>query len=137
MTMTEPKRMSQRKKRQIEKRPPEETLFEEVQEATLKWNVLSVEKHYAGYWDELGFRVDVSAEATAEDMLEMGNALLALMESSPTAAKLPGTWIIGIYRGDDLVRVVAPGDKPWFICADCGLEQQEWSDRCLQCGALR
>ena len=129
--------MSSRKKRQLAKRPPEETLYDEVKEAISRWNVLSVEEDYAGSRDRLGFRIDVAAEATAENVLEMGNALLARMKSSPTAAELSGNWIIGIYRSDELVRVVAPGDKPRFICAACELEQEALSDCCLQCGARR
>jgi len=131
--MATPKRTSQQKRRHLAKRPLEKTLLEEVQEAVSRWSVLSAEEEYEGEWDSLGFRIDVSEETTAEDVLEMGNALLALLKDSPAAAKLTGTWIIGIYRSDELVRVVTPRDKPQFICAVCGYEQEKWSDVCIQC----
>lgn len=127
--------MSQGKKRPIAKRQPEDTLLEEIQEAAAKYKVLSVEMDYAGSSHEVGFTVYVAPEAIPEEVLALSNAMSALMEGSPEARAW--NWTLGIYRGDDLLRVVGPYDSPQFICAACGSEQEEWADWCLQCKAQR
>jgi hypothetical protein len=129
---------SQRKKRQDARPLPadviQDRIVKHVQDVAAAHDVLAVESELAGYFDALGFRVVVAEETSTEAMVALGNALLDSVSRVTSGADLPFTWTIGIYRGDELVRVVSPGDAPAVICRNCRQEQRVVSQSCAVCG---
>jgi hypothetical protein len=128
---------SQRKKRQAARPLPpdalEERIVKHVREAAAAHGVLAVESEFAGYFNQLGFTVVVAEETSGDAMVALGNALLDSMAQVTAGVDLPFTWTIGIYRGDELVRVVSPGDAPSVICRNCWEEQRVAGPSCAVC----
>lgn len=129
---------SQRKKRKSLQRPPQDVLETRIaecaQEIAAEHQALSMETHFAGYFNELGLRVDVAADTSAHAVLSLGNALLEAITQITSTIELPFSWIVGIYKGDELLRVVSPGDDPHRICAVCATEQVFLLPSCSVCG---
>ncbi len=124
--------MTRRKDRQVARRDAEEELYAPVAEAVARYLGARSEKELAGDWNSLGLRVDLPADATDGTVFELGNELLAILQAGTAELQPPFTWTLGIYRADELLRVLAPGDKPHRRCPACGYEQR-WTERCYAC----
>lgn len=125
---------SQQKKRHRARRPPDETLIERVTAFLSGRPGIALETHMAGMWNELGFRLDVPSDFTDGDVLALGNALLDLIRTAAAELEIPFTWIAGIYRAGELVRVLDPRSEPMRICGICGETQwASFGDVCLSC----
>lgn len=129
-------RESGRKKRKKGRRSFEDLLREAV-EAVLEEHPLKAEaeSHEAGYFEELGFRLDVPESAKKDEIHNLGNALLEALTRAAANLETDWSWSVGIYQADELMRVVHPGDSPWGICRNCFDEQQMLGDACVVCGA--
>jgi hypothetical protein len=130
---------SEQKKRKSLQRPPREVLENRIAECAqtvaTKHRVLSVEPHFAGYFNELGLRVDVAADAAPNEVLDLANALLEAITQTTSTMELSFSWTVGIYRGEELLRVLSPGDHPRRICPACTTEQPAADAVCSVCGA--
>jgi hypothetical protein len=133
-----PKADSQRKKRQraqsLTADVIESRIVERVERVASEHGVVAVESEFAGYFNQLGFHVDVAPEASAEMIRVLGNALLDATTQIASELEAPFTWIIGIYRNDELVHVASTGDSPSRICPNCCHEQRTAGPTCIVCG---
>lgn len=129
---------SQQKKRQRDQSLPadviERRIAERVESVAAAHGIVAVESEFAGYFNQLGFRVDVAPEASAEMIRSLGNALLDATTEIASELAAPFAWIIGIYRNEELVSVVSPGDSPSRICSNCRYEQRTSGSTCAVCG---
>ena len=99
--------MSARKKRQIQRCPPEELIVEKVKELLAnKPVVVSMESHFAGYFNELGFFIYVENLASREEIIGLGNELLFFLQAYFAEHSLTFSWQVGIYQQEDLIHVV-------------------------------
>ena len=123
-------------------RPPtaeaiEAALLERVRSAAAGAPVAAIEAEFAGYFNELGFRLDLAPEASNAEVVALYNKLLAELTSATAALEPPFTWIVGLYRSDELVRVVTPTSVPEWICGVCNTEHSSLHGSCPYCGAPR
>ncbi|MDP9194637.1 MAG: hypothetical protein M3P06_23315 [Acidobacteriota bacterium] len=129
---------SQRKKRQrvhpLTADVIENRIVERVEKVAAAHSVEAVESEFAGYFNELGFRINVAAEASTETTRILGNALLDATTQIASELQPPFRWLIGIYRNDELVRVLSPGDLPTRVCGNCWDEQRTVGSVCAVCG---
>jgi hypothetical protein len=112
----------------------ENRIVESVEKVAAAHNVEAVESEFAGYFNQLGFRVDVAPETSDETIRILGNALLDVTTQAASELDAPFKWIIGIYRSGELIRVVSPGDAPSRICPNCRSEQRIVWPVCVVCG---
>ena len=72
--------------------------------------VISVEDHYAGYWDELGFSVFLKEDATDSDIIHLRNQLLSYLNSVLPKGNPYFSWVVGFRRKKETIEVIVPGD---------------------------
>jgi len=129
---------SQQKRRKAA-RPPaaheiEALLRERVSAIASARAVGPIEEHFAGYFNELGFRVNVDAATSDAEVLELGNDLQRGMDEAVAGLKLPFTWSIGVYRNDKLGRALSPDTRIHWLCPVCSEEQITTERPCPFCG---
>ncbi|MBX7228737.1 MAG: hypothetical protein K1X48_03905 [Burkholderiaceae bacterium] len=101
--------VSARKKRQIHRYPPEELIIEKVRELLAnKPGVVSMESHFAGYFNELGFFIYVDDLMSREEILGLGDELLFFLQTYFAEHSLAFSWQVGIYRQEELIHVLPP-----------------------------
>jgi hypothetical protein len=103
--------MSRRKLRQEERKPPEDRLLERVQAIAKPPLVESVEEHFAGYFNELGITLRLQAQVEDQEVVALRNDLLRCLEDSAVELAIDFTWQLSMYRGQDQVALVFPGDS--------------------------
>ena len=64
--------------------------------------VISVEEHFAGYWDELGITITVEPSTSDDQIEELRVRILETMYLRP----LPFLWIVAFQRGGKRVDVL-------------------------------
>ena len=127
-------RTSAGKKRQARRRAPEDLVVEKVSALASKPYVLCVENHFAGYFNELGFRIQVQAVTSKEEILCLSNELLIELQAHFAEHALTFSWQVGFYQGEELIHVVAAGDEPLKFCPVCEDYSRLPPEFCLNCG---
>ena len=123
---------SLRKKRQRARRAPEDVLLDAIRSFLSTKGEFTVEINPVP--KTFGFNVRGSARLTDREVVELGNELLDVASASWPASGSTWTWMIGIYREDELADVIHPEDDPRLICSVCGSTQQRsLGERCLAC----
>jgi hypothetical protein len=128
-------RTSTRKKRHARRRSPEDLIVEKVGALANKPYVLCVENHFAGYFNELGFRIQVQDVISKEEILCLSNELLIELQAHFAEHALAFSWQVGIYKGEELIHVVAAGDEPLKFCPVCEDYSRLPLECCLICGS--
>jgi hypothetical protein len=124
---------SLRKRRQRERRTREDELVESIRRLVSTQAGVTVEVNPASDFETLGFNVHVPPQLTDAEIVDFGNQLLEVA-TARAVEESSWKWMIGIYRADVLVTVIAAGDGRNQICPLCGFIQQEsMGDRCLSC----
>ena len=104
--------MSRRTSRHEDGLPPEARLVARVQEVAVPPLVESIEEHFAGYFNELGITLRLSARATDEDIIALRNNVLACLEKATSELAINFKWLVSMYRGQDQVALIFPGNSP-------------------------
>ena len=128
-------RTSTRKKRHARRRSPEDLIVEKVGALANKPYVLCVENHFAGYFNELGFRIQVQDVISKEEILCLSNELLIELQAHFSEHALAFSWQVGLYQGEELIHVVAAGDEPLKFCPVCEDYSRLPLKCCLSCGS--
>ena len=115
----------------------EAALLERVRSAATGAPVVAIEAEFAGYFNELGFRLHLTPEASSADVVALHNKLLAELTSATAELEPPFTWIVGFYRSDELLQVVAADSVPQWICGVCNTEHSSLHSSCPYCGSSR
>ena len=99
---------SKRKKRQRGRRSPEQVLIDAVEEFVATRPDLTLETHRAGYWDEIGFRLHLQREFTAEEIDALGDALLDVIHETTSGLEMEWTWLVSLCREGEILQVLEP-----------------------------
>ena len=127
---------SLRKKRQRQRRSPDDELADVLRESISANHGVTIEPNPASDYRTLGFNVTVPAAATDADVVTLGNRLLAIAAESRFARDPEWTWLIGIYRSNQLVAALATGDTRRVICPVCGdVQAEDLGTSCLSCSS--
>ena len=136
-----PKHISQQKRRKAKAAhpPPAEqielALTERARLIAKAFGISDVQTHFAGYFNELGFRMDLPADFPEAQVVALCNRSLQELSAMASDLKSPFTWILGIYRDDRLVKVTGTGERKQWICATCATTHSSWHATCPYCGA--
>ena len=74
--------------------------------------VLTVEDHFAGYFNELGLFISVKEDASDLEVVNLRNKLLEHFESALPEGSAPFLWQVQFKRHAKIIEVLFPGDKP-------------------------
>jgi hypothetical protein len=74
--------------------------------------IVSVENHFAGYFNELGFSIFFSESATDSEIISVRNELLAYLGTLLPKDSGPFLWQVGFRRKGKTIEVLFPGDEP-------------------------
>lgn len=75
-------------------------------------SVSEVRDHFAEYFDELGLWVQFREGTPDQEVIEVGNELLAYLNEALPQNNRWFRWLLSLERGRETLDVIAPGDKP-------------------------
>lgn len=102
--------MSRRKSRQAARVAPEDQLLAQIREIAAPPLVEAVEEHFAGYFNELGITLRLAEQASDESIVELRNKMLICIEAAVARLKIDFTWQVSMYRAQEQVVLIFPGD---------------------------
>ena len=104
--------MTRQKARHLERVPLEKRITGQVRLIAEKSFVVSIEDHFAGYFNELGFFITVSDEAPDSAVIDFRNELLVYLKQALPSGTAPFSWQVGIVRKGKTIEIIFPGDNP-------------------------
>jgi len=111
---------SRRKLRQEKRCPPEEALLEDVKLILKPFSfVLSVKIDFAGYFNTLGFTIQISENVNPYQLIAIENIILEFFNSYFSENDLPFSWQVGICCEEELVEVIDPHSRKRKVCPMC------------------
>lgn len=115
----------------------EALLDERVRSAAAGSAVIAIEAELAGYFDNLGFRLDLAPTVSDAEALELSNKILAELAAATSGLEMPFSWSVGLYRSDQLLQAVDAKSVPQWICSGCQTDHHGYFDTCPFCGSPR
>jgi len=102
--------VSRRKSRQAARVAPEDQLLAQIREIASPPLVEAIEEHFAGYFNELGITIRLAEQASDESVVELRNRLLNGIEAVVARLNIDFTWQVSMYRAQEQVVLIFPGD---------------------------
>jgi hypothetical protein len=104
--------MSRQKDRHLKRTPRQDLVVECIRAVTEIDCVESVEDHFAGMWDELGFQITVKSDTPDPEVIKLRNVVLASLNDMDAKDPLPFKWLVSFIRNGKSIDVLAPRDQP-------------------------
>ncbi|WP_146168148.1 hypothetical protein [Pseudomonas mangrovi] len=104
------KRQSKQKQRQVGHISLEEAACSEAKSIAARPFVLTVESHFAGYFNELGITITVNDTALSSDIIKLRNELQEKLEILLPSGTAPFSWQVIFMRTNKIIETLFPGD---------------------------
>lgn len=105
------KRQSKQKQRQVGHISLEDAAYSEAKSIAARPFVLTVESHFAGYFNELGITITVHDTALSSDIIKLRNELQDKLEVLIPSGAAPFSWQVIFMRTNKIIETLFPGDE--------------------------